>query len=176
MKKIFIISTLVLLLFGCESKKKDNSVAILALALGSNSQSSGTRITDSQLYAESVATSLQLFPTTPSTPFNSNLPNQAHGTSILMKLNSTARSSIDATTKTVIGGSFAENSLIVKERYSAGKLIQIISMKKSKSAVSTWFWGEYSPTGSIEYSVNNNGSGCTGCHLSGKDYVRILEY
>jgi hypothetical protein len=178
MKKIKLIF-LMLLLASCENQKKTNqsNTNLFILAAISSNQSSTTNLNQDQtLYNESRASNLSFFPNTPSSIFNSGISDRAHGDQILMKVNQIAKDSINAGSKIPIGGSFQENSLIVKERYSSGRLTQIIVMKKNKSATSTWLWGEYSPTGSIDYSITNNGSSCTGCHSKGKDFVRIFEY
>lgn len=179
------IVILILALYQCNiiepPKKTNNNSAIAGYLLLSRNSSSGnnaaSNVSDSSLYRESIATtSLTIFPNTPSTIFNSFLADRAHGDSILMRVNSIAKNSIDASAKKPINNSFAEGSLIVKERYSSGNLVQIISMKKSLGFASGWAWGEYSPTGTVQYSITSQGSSCINCHSRGKDYVRIFEY
>ncbi len=182
------ITILIFIVFGyCSivdpSEKKDskNSELLSLIALSTNSINTTQALTDVALYKDSVdLSSLSIFPNTPSTIFNSGISDRAHGDSILMRVNGVAKNSIDASAKKPINGSFSDGSLIVKERYSGGTLVQIISMKKQAGFTSGWAWGEYSPSGSVQYSVNLNGAGCINCHTrSGgatKDYVRIFEY
>jgi hypothetical protein len=181
MKIIFILFVLCTCNIINPKKKSIDAKAIATLLLlrGNSSTTSNatTSLTDSTLYQESIATnSLTIFPNTPAMIFNSQISDKAHGDFILMKVNLIAKNSIDAAAKKPINNSFTEGSLIVKERYSSGNLVQIISMKKVSGFNSGWAWGEYSPTGSTQYSVNANGSGCISCHTKGKDYVRIFEY
>lgn len=176
------------MVFGCcnfvdpgEKKDSKNSELLSLIALSTNSNTTAQELTDSALYKESVElTSLSIFPNTPSTIFNSGISDRAHGDSILMRVNTVAKNSIDAAAKKPINGTFVDGSLIVKERYSGGSLVQFISMKKQTGFASGWAWGEYSPSGSVQYSVNLNGAGCISCHTRGggatKDYVRIFEY
>lgn len=179
------IILILLVLYNCNivnAKKKSSDVpAIAALILlrgnSTATNTTATSLSDSTLYQESVATSsLTIFPNTPSSSFNSLISDRPHGDSIIMRVNSIAKNSIDVAAKKPINNSFIEGSLIVKERYSAGNLVQIISMKKVSGFTSGWAWGEYSATGAVQYSINLNGSGCISCHAKGKDYVRIFEY
>lgn len=181
MKIILIVLALPHCNFVDPPKKTNNFPAIAAFLLlsrnSSPANSATTNVSDSSLYRESIATtSLTIFPNTPSTIFNSFLADRAHGDSILMRLNSMAKNSIDPIGKKPINNSFAEGSLIVKERYSSGNLVQIISMKKTLGFASGWAWGEYSPSGTVQYSITSQGSSCINCHSRGKDYVRIFEY
>ncbi len=154
MKKFTFLLLSVLIYCDVISKPKDdNSTLSLGLALLSQSGTASApsaNITDESLYEESIATSsLSFFPNTPSSPFNSRISDRAHGDLILMRVNSTAKNSIDATNKVPIGGAFAEGSLIVKERYSSGSIIQIIAMKKNSKFTSGWAWGEYTSSGAV---------------------------
>ncbi len=164
-----------------DTANSKNSEILSLLALSSNMNTTTQTLTDASLYKESVEmSSLSIFPNTPSTIFNSGIADRAHGDSILMRVNTIAKNSIDATAKKPINGSFSEGSLIVKERYSGGILNQIISMKKQAGFTSGWAWAEYSPSGSVQYSIDLKGAGCISCHTRGggatKDYVRIFEY
>ena len=166
----------------CLNQEKDNDkdriLLLGALAISSPSSSSSASVSDSSLSAESRdSAQLTFFPNTPQSAFNSGISDKAHGSSILMKVNSTGKASINTATKSLLSGTFSEGSLVVKEIYSSGTLSLIAVMKKkNESPGGNWLWGEYSPSGTTVYSVNNNGSGCTGCHSKGKDYVRIFEY
>lgn len=83
--------------------------------------------------------------------------------------NSAAAIMLDTAGQVISGSIFTNGSLIVKELFDASEnLTHYAVMYKSSSSefadAHGWVWGEYSPSGSVEYSVDRKGASCTGCH------------
>lgn len=103
-----------------------------------------------------------------------------HGT-FKLKFNSIATAALDSTGKLASGNIFPNNSVIVKDVYSAvGNLSLVVVMQKSagnSNAGSNWLWGEYKPNGEVVYSIKEKGASCTGCHgASGnRDYTLSFD-
>ena len=80
-------------------------------------------------------------------------------------------------------GSFPDGSVIVKEVLGTNGLVNLyVVMYKDRSnrlAGNGWLWAELRPNGGTEYSVQNRGAACTGCHAldrgSQNDFVRSFE-
>ena len=81
------------------------------------------------------------------------------------------------------GGTFPDGSIIFKEiQTNGGSTTTYAVLYKEVSnpaAGNGWLWSEFSPGGSVAYSINNRGAGCTGCHSleqgSKNDFVRTFE-
>lgn len=93
--------------------------------------------------------------------------NAPHGDEVDIYINTTMDEAITngATTYPV-------NSLIVKDGFSGGELDIIAVMEKRDSG---WYWAEYSGDSTGEALYSGVPATCTGCHESGKDYVRFFN-
>jgi len=76
--------------------------------------------------------------------------------------NTKALDDLDADQELPENAVFSDSSFIVKEITNATGDLQLYAiMYKLKS---TWFWGEYSPTGEVVYGIGNVGGSCVSCH------------
>lgn len=81
------------------------------------------------------------------------------------------------------GTRFPDGSVVFKEVFNdAGAVMAYSVMYKASAdsrAGSGWLWAEFSPSGSVGYSIDNRGAMCTGCHMdaqgSQNDAVRVFE-
>ena len=97
-----------------------------------------------------------------------------------LRFNAEALSSLDATGELPEGGTFAEGSVIVKEVHVNNVIAVYAVMKKSATdanAGNGWLWSEYSPNGSVLYSIAGKGNGCISCHddLPNRNLVRTFD-
>ncbi len=82
------------------------------------------------------------------------------------------------------GGRFPDGSIVFKEiRAGQSAMPHVYALmyrdQANPLAGDGWLWAEYSPTGSVVYSVTERGSGCVGCHRLERgpqnDLVRTFE-
>lgn len=81
------------------------------------------------------------------------------------------------------GTRFPDGSVVFKEVINdAGVVTSYAVMYKASAdsrAGSGWLWADFSPSGSVGYSIDNRGAMCTGCHMdaqgSQNDSVRVFE-
>lgn len=99
------------------------------------------------------------------------------------RYNSVAVTKLDSTKKIMVGVTFPEGSLIVKELYeSSTKLTRYaILYKKSGSAEADakgWVWGYINSDGSVAESASKKGSSCISCHSQADniDYMLMNKY
>jgi hypothetical protein len=105
------------------------------------------------------------------------------GSFLRTRYNSVAATKLDNAGKIMLGVSFPEGSLIVKELYeNSTKLIRYaILYKKSNSPDADekgWVWGYINPDGGIALAASAKGSGCKGCHSQADniDYMLMNKY
>ncbi len=106
----------------------------------------------------------------------------AHAPLVRTSLNATARGALQDG-RLMPGGTFPDGSVIFKEvRSSGGAVVTYAVMYKSPAsrlAGNGWVWAEFSPGGSVGYTVMNRGAACTGCHSlelgRRNDSVRTFE-
>lgn len=108
---------------------------------------------------------------------------EAHRTIVRVSLNARAGGALQSG-RLPAGGRFPDGSVIFKElRPSNGAPASLYAVmyKDSSNALAGngWLWAEFSPNGSVAYSVSNRGSACTSCHLREQgpqnDSVRTFE-
>ncbi len=97
-----------------------------------------------------------------------------------LRFNEIAWSALDENGELPTGAEFPEGSVIVKEVHASGSLGLYAVMKKRSAdtnAAGGWLWAEYRPDGTLGYTINQKGLGCTGCHSSGthRDFVRTFD-
>lgn len=81
------------------------------------------------------------------------------------------------------GGRFPDGSIIFKEVRTNNGLANLYAViyKESNNPLANggWLWAEYSPDGTIAFSITRQGSGCTTCHSREQgpqnDFVRTFE-
>ena len=81
------------------------------------------------------------------------------------------------------GTRFPNGSVIFKEVRTSGGATTIYTVMYKDGdnplAASGWLWAEYTPTGSVVYSISNRGVACTACHSFEQgpqnDLVRTFE-
>lgn len=108
-------------------------------------------------------------------------PQSAHNAFFRVRFNAIAQAALTDNGKLPVDSVFPEGSLIVKELYDTqnGALkILAVSEKATGNSASgaNWLWAEYTGDGKVSYSVQKNGSGCTGCHSTdARDYSRLFN-
>ena len=79
---------------------------------------------------------------------------------------------------------FPDGSIILKEvrpRADAPATVYAVMYKDAGNTLAGdgWLWAEFSPDGSVAYSVSNRGTACTSCHQREQgrlnDLVRTFE-
>jgi hypothetical protein len=81
------------------------------------------------------------------------------------------------------GTRFPHGSVIFKEILTNGGATTTYSVMYKDAgnpqAANGWLWAEFTPSGSVGYSINNRGAACTSCHSAGQgpmnDFVRTFE-
>ena len=82
------------------------------------------------------------------------------------------------------GSRFPDGSVVFKEILGSGGTTAILYSVIYKDAANPlaangWLWAEFNPGGSVAFSINNRGVGCTSCHSLGQgptnDFVRTFE-
>ena len=105
---------------------------------------------------------------------------RAHDNLMRVRFNKIAASALNGEGKLPEGSSFPDSSIIVKEIYSDKNspteiLAVMVKLKNAGNSAKDWLWGEYSPSGNVEYSVSKKGKVCVSCHKPGDDYVRLFD-
>jgi hypothetical protein len=124
-----------------------------------------------------------VFPNTE--PFTTGRLNgsEAHRPVIRVLLNATAAAAL-VDGRLAPGARFPDGSIIIKEIRSTATTpptlyAVMVKDRANDLAGNGWLWAEYSPSGSVAYSVSSRGGACTSCHLreSGpqNDLVRTFE-
>ncbi len=81
------------------------------------------------------------------------------------------------------GTRFPDGSVIFKEiitnRGTTTTYSVLYKDAGNQQAADGWLWAEFSPSGTVGYSINNRGAVCTSCHSAGQgatnDFVRTFE-
>lgn len=84
-----------------------------------------------------------------------------------LRFNSIAKSVLDTNNELPVGGTFPENSMVIKEVYRSDELSLIITIQKQSNdpnAANGWLWVEFDTTGKVVHSITKKGKGCIGCH------------
>ena len=102
-----------------------------------------------------------------------------HG-SFKLRFNAIAFAALDNSEELPTGSSFPDGSVIVKDIYNGSSIDLYAVMKKDASntkAGSDWLWAEFGTDGSMVYSIDKKGSGCTGCHggSPSRDFTRTFD-
>jgi hypothetical protein len=101
----------------------------------------------------------------------------AHGPhgAFKLKFNKIGYTALTSSGKLPVNGKFPDNSLIVKEVFSAGKVDLYALMYKRNGS---WLWAEIYPDGKVNYSVYKESSVCTDCHKQSgnRDLVNSFNY
>lgn len=121
------------------------------------------------------------FPNLDTSPTGVLNASSAHQPLIRVGLNPVAAAALE--NGRLASGSFPDGSAIVKEVLGTNGLVNLyVVMYKDRSnrlAGSGWLWAELRPNGGAEYSVQNRGAACTGCHALDRgpqnDFVRTFE-
>lgn len=99
------------------------------------------------------------------------------------RYNSIAAAKLDLAGKIMVGTTFPEGSLIVKELYDNTTTLgrYAVLYKKSGSAEADskgWVWGYINADGSVAEPASNKGSGCISCHSQADniDYMLMNKY
>lgn len=91
--------------------------------------------------------------------------NTSHADAVDIYVNSTMDAAITSGAST-----WPVGSLIVKDGWSGSTHKLVALMEKRDSG---WYWAEYDADEGGEATYSGSPSVCTGCHESGKDYVRF---
>jgi len=106
----------------------------------------------------------------------------AHQPQIRVSLNATARGALQ-NGRLPSQSAFPEGSIVFKEVLTSSGATSILAVmyknENNSLAGNGWLWAEYRPGGGTQYSVNNRGGACTGCHSLDlgprNDFVRSFE-
>lgn len=146
------------------------------------SPNTGAIATDSALFTLVTETepfgSYALFPKADPINFGS----LAHQPSDRVRLNATAFAALQ-NERLPSGTRFPDGSVIFKEILSSAGTVTLYSVMYKDSgnplAANDWLWAEFSPGGTVAFSINSRGSACTACHSQGRgstnDFVRTFE-
>ena len=108
---------------------------------------------------------------------------EAHGPVIRVSLNATAAGALQGG-RLATGTRFPDGSIVFKEikpGATAAASVYAVMVKDAGNSLAGngWLWAEYSPTGSVVFSINSRGNACTSCHLREQgpqnDLVRSFE-
>ena len=108
---------------------------------------------------------------------------EAHRPVVRVSLNARAMSALVGG-RLPAGGRFPDGSIVFKEvraSQSATPNLYAVMYRDQANplAGAGWLWAEFSPTGSVAFSVSQRGSGCVGCHSLAlgpqNDRVRTFE-
>jgi hypothetical protein len=108
---------------------------------------------------------------------------EAHRPVVRVTLNARAMSALVGG-RLPAGGRFPDGSIVFKEirasQSAAPHLYALMYRDQANPlAGAGWLWAEFSPTGSVAFSVTQRGSACVGCHLLAlgpqNDLVRTFE-
>ena len=133
-------------------------------------------ITQTQPYS-----SYALFPNADSVTQGTLNGSHAHQPMVRVSMNATAIGSLQNDTLPA-GNGFPDGSIIFKEIRMNGQasLFAVIYKDRGNSlAAGGWLWAEYTPGGSVAYSITRAGNGCIGCHSLEQgpqhDFIRTFE-
>ena len=126
--------------------------------------------------------SYSLFPNAEAVTAGTLNGSTAHRPMVRVSLNTTA-AAVLPNGRLSPGTRFPNGSVIFKDvRTNGGASTVYTVMYKdglNPLASNGWLWAEYSPTGSVVYSITNRGAACTGCHSLEQgpqnDFVRTFE-
>jgi hypothetical protein len=107
---------------------------------------------------------------------------EAHQPLVRVSINAKALNALQGG-KLPAGAKFPDGSVIVKEiRNTSGVTTEMTVIYKDNSnplAGKGWLWADFSPSGSVGYSITGRGSDCTFCHSRERgpqnDSVRTFE-
>jgi hypothetical protein len=108
---------------------------------------------------------------------------EAHRPIVRVTLNARAMSALVGG-QLPTGGRFPDGSIVFKEiraSQSAAPSVYALMYRDQANPLAGggWLWAEFSPSGSVVYSIGNRGAGCVGCHSLGRgpqnDLVRTFE-
>lgn len=99
------------------------------------------------------------------------------------RFNSIAASKLTSEGKVEDNAQFPEGSLIVKELYTEGKVLDLYAIlykdSKNKDAdPKGWVWGYIRPDGNVAISASKKGSSCINCHSQSEniDYILMNKF
>jgi len=99
-----------------------------------------------------------------------------HGEYVQIWLNDDAFATVEAGA----GGDMPDGAIIFKEAYDSEDESSLnsytVMQKDSTYGTSGWFWAKYDTDGTVSGSTYGDVSGCSGCHSSGQDYVRVITW
>ena len=108
---------------------------------------------------------------------------EAHRPIIRVSFNAVAASALQGG-RLPSGATFPTGSIVFKEikpSATAAATLYAVMVKDTGNPLAGdgWLWAEYGPSGSVTYSVNSRGGGCTSCHRREQgprnDLVRSFE-
>jgi hypothetical protein len=101
----------------------------------------------------------------------------AHGNLIYkLKMNAKAFDACTASGKLPQGGSFPDSSLLVKKLFTGASTGSVAGYAVMYKLGGSWNWAEYSPTGTVLFSINTDNSLCVGCHQpNSRDFARTFD-
>jgi hypothetical protein len=108
---------------------------------------------------------------------------EAHRSVVRVSINATALAALQSGRLTQ-AAQFPDGSIILKEvrpRVDAPADLYAVMYKDARNTLAGegWLWAEFSPNGSVNYSVSNRGTACTSCHQREQgpqnDLVRTFE-
>lgn len=108
---------------------------------------------------------------------------EAHNPIVRVRLNASAMGALQGG-RLPAGGRFPDGSIVLKEigpSAGAPPTTYAVMYRDAANRLSAngWVWAEFSPSGSVQYSVSNRGAGCAGCHQRERgqqnDLVRTFE-
>lgn len=129
------------------------------------------------------SSSYRLFPDVDEFTDGRLVGSEAHRPVVRVSMNATALKALVAG-RLPAGTEFPAGSVLFKEvrsRIDSNPTTYAVMYKApgDRLAASGWVWAEFSPSGSVMYSVNNQGRACTSCHLLEQgprhDSVRTFE-
>jgi hypothetical protein len=169
MRKLILLLSLTLIFFSC--KKEEETVY--------NSDTN----TDLELYQMAKATTNFSWYKNIDSLFKKS-SGSGHGQPFFKtRFNSIAASKLTDEGKVQNNAQFPERSLIVKELYTEGKILDLYAIlykdSKNKDAdAKGWVWGYIRPDGNVAVSASKKGSSCINCHSQSEsiDYVLMNKF
>ncbi len=99
------------------------------------------------------------------------------------RFNSIAASKLTSEGKVEDNAQFPEGSLIVKELYTEGKVLDLYAIlykdsKNNDADSKGWVWGYIRPDGNVAISAAKKGSSCINCHSQSEniDYILMNKF
>jgi hypothetical protein len=92
-----------------------------------------------------------------------------------LRFNSVAAQVLTDGGKLPAGGVMPDGSLVVKDVYKGGEISLYAIMYKHGGA---WRWGEITPSGRVEYSLEDKNGLCLNCHSAqgNRDLIRAFDF